>query len=159
MNASIDTVAVMFQREPAPVLLAHFRHFFEGHFEESKHYHDTHLLLDEDAYLRADMRGFLRVYTVRSAEGRPAGYAVFILASGLKQRASLCAHHDSLYVAPRYRSARLLRDFLNYCDAEMKGEGVAVVHQIVNASLDYGALLISMGYELQSHTYARRLNG
>ncbi len=130
----------------------------EAHYHEVASYSDIPLHIDYAKYYAAEMHGMLRVYTVRLDDAL-VGYASFSLCTSLHCCDSTQAHHDSLYLDPSQRTGRTARLFIDWCDQRLKAEGVQVVSQSVRSTHDYGPLLKTLGYELKSHTYARRLDG
>lgn len=151
-------LGVTFQRETlARVLDDHTKGLLLLHWQEIAPHQDIPLDPDYDLYARLETIGCLRVYVVRH-EGLAMGYAVFTVLPNMKYRTSLHASADLLYLAPVLRKQGVGRAFLGWVDEQLRAEGVQIVRQGVERTYDFAPLLESLGYELEGHVYARRLD-
>jgi hypothetical protein len=128
-----------------------------ANYAEVGHFPGIAFDIDANKYNDADNRGVLRIFTIRDEQ--LIGYATFIVARGLHTKRCLRANHDAIYIDPRRRDVLLFTNFIEFCDAYLKKEGVELVSQSVHVSRNFGPLLKCLGYELVAHTWARRLNG
>lgn len=156
MNAQLKDIP-SFARESLGVL-EQLKPFLESHYSEVGHYQDIGLDIDYAKYRAAERSNALRLYTIRTCDGL-IGYEAFIVTPALWCSHCIQANHVGLYVTPRYRNGLLARNFIDWCDTQLRAEGVVIAYQSVKDKLDYGPILESLGYELIEHTYGRRLNG
>ena len=77
-------------------------HLFAAHHAEIMTYMKEPLDVDRELYERLDREGGLAVVTAR-ADGRMAGYAVFLLSAHPHYRLSLQAVQAALYLEPSMR--------------------------------------------------------
>lgn len=126
-----------------------------AHYQEVAHYQDIELDPDYEGYAALEQAGALRIYTART-DGKLIGYAVYIVRHNLHYRSSLQAVQDVLFIHQVHRGRGMI--FIDWCDQQLKAEGVAVVYQHVKVKLDYGPALAKLGYEPIDHIYGRRLD-
>jgi GNAT superfamily N-acetyltransferase len=148
-----------FRQEIFSIIADELQPLMEANHLEVRSYSDIPLHIDYPRYLAAEIHGLLRLYTVRTEADELIGYAAFLCAPGLNCCESLQAQHTGLYIAPEHRNGRTARLFIDWCDQRLKAQGVQVVSQSVPDRHNYGPLLVTLGYELKSHNYARRLDG
>ena len=154
--------------EPATVAQATFRRenvkdvwpeilpLFEQHWREIAH--DLSIPLDPDYefYVKADEMGALRVFTAREA-GALVGYCVYFVRPNPHYRKHVYAVQDVLFIR-KDRRGRFGLKFIDWCDMQLRGQGVNVVTQHVKEAHNFGpALARVLGYELVDHIYVRRL--
>lgn len=125
------------------------------HYLEIAHYKDIKFEPNISEYYRLEDIGIIKIYTVRE-ESELIGYAVFIIKSHLHYKSSLTAGQDILYIKKEKRGFG--RDFINWCDGELKKLGVQVVYQHVKANHDFGSMLETLDYKLVDKLYGRRLD-
>lgn len=140
-----------FQREAVADVIEEIKPLLREHWREIAHFKDVPLNPDYLAYLAAGER--CRVYTVRE-KGVLVGYAVFFIGSLHYQHPT--ATQDILFILPQHRGRTGIR-FIDFCDAQLKAEGIDIVYQHVKVAHDFGPLLRRLGYEEIDHIYARRL--
>jgi GNAT superfamily N-acetyltransferase len=157
MNAQ-PQLALEFDREFVTDVMHEIKPLLEQHFSEIAHYPDIPLNVNHEAYLRMESTGSLRIYTIRMA-CTLVGYAIFTVSHSLHYSGSLQAKQDVLYLDPSYRKGRTGWRFIEWCDAQLKAEGVQVVYQHVKAAHNFGPMLERIGYELVDCLYGRRLDG
>jgi len=131
-----------------------------AHYEELARFKDIPLAPDKAAYATVENIGMLRTYTVRD-DGVLVGYAIFFLRQALHYSTSLQASQDVLFISPAHRGRKTGLEFLTWCDEQLRVEGVQVVyhHVKVDPALDFGPLLIRLGYEQIDAIYGKRLDG
>lgn len=136
--------------EAAPLLEAHYR--------EIAHFQDIPLAPDRRAYSELEAKGRLRVFTLRDS-GALVGYVAFFVGHALHYSTSLQAQQDVLYLKPEYRGKMAGAHLIARADQALRAEGVEVVYQRTKAKeeLDFGPLLVRLGYQVIDHVYARRL--
>lgn len=116
---------------------------------------DEEFELDRSAYFKLEIAGILRLYTVRDA-GKLMGYALFTVSKHSHYRNTTIARQDVLYVVPAYRGVLACR-FIEWTDAQLKGEGVQRVLRHVTEKVDYSRVLEHLGYRLAEWAYLRTL--
>ena len=145
-----------------PGLLHEALPLLRAHKDEIAHYQDIPLDVAEEKYLAMDLAGTLRVFTARvddataSLDNKLVGYAVFFVAPNLHYRGSLQASQDILYMDPAHRGRGLV--FINWCDEQLRQEGVQAVYQHLKVEHDFGRALERLGYVFVDKIYARRLD-
>ena len=138
-------------------LIEEIKPLFLKHWQEIGHYKDIELNPEWDAYIKLDSLGMLRVYSARLMD-RIVGYNVFFVRNSPHYKQSLQASQDILFVDPEHRGFGL--KFIDWCDQQLKAEGVQVVFQHMKAKHSFGpALEKRLGYELIDLIYGRRLDG
>lgn len=128
----------------------------EKHYKEIAHYQDIELAPDLEAYMRCEQAGGLRVYTAREDDGKLIGYEIFFVRHNLHYKNSLQAAQDVLFIDPEKRGFGM--DFIDWCDQQLKAEGVQVVTQHIKAKHNFGRMLERLNYELVDLIYSRRLD-
>lgn len=124
------------------------------HYEEIAHYKDIPLEPDLEMYHRIEEQGCLRLYTVRE-EGELIGYSIFFLKENPHYKSSLQANQDIVFIRKDKRGQG--REFLAWCDDQLKSDGVDVVYHHVKAAHNFGPLLERQGYNLVDLIYGKRL--
>lgn len=151
------TPAITLQRETLTVaLIAEAAPLLEAHWEEIAHFKDVPLNPDYDLYLKMEVLGVVRVFTMRDA-GRLTGYIVYLVRPALHYQQSVQATQDILYLNPALRGHMLGARMLQWCDEQLAAEGVDFVHQHVKVAHDFGVLLKRLGYEHVEQLWTRRL--
>jgi GNAT superfamily N-acetyltransferase len=143
-----------YARESVPAVLDEIKPLLAKHWEEIATYKDMPLDPDYDAYLAADARGKVRVFTARDA-GALIGYGVFFLGN-LHYRSSRIATQDILFILPAYRGTTVGYRLIRFCDAQLQADGTQAVYQHVKLAHDFSPLLASVGYEPVETIHARR---
>jgi len=142
-----------------PELFREIMPILERHKEEIAHYPDIELDPDWNFYSRAQEFGSLRVFTMRDQHQALVGYNIFLVSLNCHYKSSKQAKNDILYLLPELRRGRRGLEFINWCDGELKKEGVQVVYHHVKKDHNFGpALERAMGYELIDLIYGRRLD-
>lgn len=132
------------------------------HWEEVGHYKDIPIDMQWDKYALIQDMGKLRCYTIRefvNEEHRETilqGYAFFIVDKHLHYKNTLVANQDILYVRKPFRG--IGREFLSWCDQQLKVEGVTTVTHHAKPWFNYGSLFEKLGYEKAETIWARRLD-
>ena len=145
-----------YARETVAGVLDEIKPLLARHWEEIATYQDIPLDPDYDAYLAAEARGCVRVFTARS-DKRLVGYGVFFVGN-LHYRSSRIATQDILFVLPEFRQGRVGYGLVRFISRQLSAEGLQVVYQHVKlAHPALGRLLELDGYEPVETIYARRL--
>jgi GNAT superfamily N-acetyltransferase len=126
------------------------------HYEEIAHHKDIKLEPDFEKYKAMSDLGAIRVYTARDEQNNAAGYAVFFVNTNIHYSLSKQAVQDIIYIDPKRRGFGL--KFIDWCDRQLRDEGVQMVYHHVKAKHNFGPLLERIGYELIDHIYGRRLD-
>lgn len=146
--------SVVFGSERVATVWPEIYPLFMEHWHEIAHYKDIPLDPDVELYHRMDSMGMMRVFTARE-EGKLVGYSVYFVRSNPHYKSSIQANQDVLFIQKDKRGFG--RDFIKWCDEQLKNEGVQIVHHHVKKAHDFGPMLKRMGYELVDLIYARRL--
>lgn len=130
----------------------------EMHWKEIAQYQDIPLVPDRDWYLNNQKAGILRLFTIRDDDGGFQGYAVYVVRSNPHYATSKQASQDILFLNKKHRKGRIGYRFIDWCDLQLKLEGVQVVYQHVKTAHNFGPMLERMGYEPIDIIYGRRLD-
>ena len=143
-----------YQRETVRGVLEEIKPLLERHWEEIATYKDMPLDPDYPAYLVAEDRDRVRVFTAR-VDGVLVGYGVFFVGN-LHYKSSRIATQDILFVAPEYRGKMVGFRLIRFCDEQLRGEGIQVIYQHVKLAHDFGPMLGRIGYQPVETIHARR---
>lgn len=149
---------VTFQRERLADLWPALRPLVSEHQAEVFQWADVPLDIDEGAYERAEAAGVVRCFTARAPSWHLLGYATFFVTPSLHHRSLLCAGADALFLRPEHRVDGCGRQFIAWCDEQLRAEGVRAVYHHCKAGHDFGMVLRHLGYELVERGYAKRLD-
>lgn len=149
--------APLFQRESAAQISEEIVPLLKLHYDEIAHFKDIPLDPDYDQYQTIENAGALRVFTARDAEKTLIGYSVFFVRRNIHYKSSLQASQDIIFIHPKKRGFG--KAFIQWCDEQLKAEGVEVAYQHVKSKHNFGPLLETLGYELMDLIYARRFRG
>ncbi len=117
------------------------------HWEEVGHYRDIPIDMKWDTYDLLQKGNKLRCFTVRQVLNQEfnehilAGYAFFIVDNHLHRKP--------------YRG--IGKEFLSWCDEQLKNEGVVTVTHHTKPWFNYGNLFEALGYEKSETIWSRRL--
>lgn len=125
------------------------------HYLEIAHYKDIKFEPDIAEYYRFESSGNLKIYTVRK-DDELIGYGIYIIKKHLHYKSSLTAGQDVIYIQKEHRGFG--KEFINWCDNQLKNLGVQVVYQHVKEIYDFGPMLEKLGYKLIDKIYGRRLD-
>lgn len=135
---------------------------FERHYKEVSANQDIPLEPDIQKYVMLEKSGMLRVYTVRmeNSDGQLmlVGYQFLFVNNNLHYSNSKQATQDILFLEKHLRGTGIGRAFIEWCDAQLRKEGVQVVYQHVKTYLNFGPLLEKLGYKHVENIYSRRLD-
>ncbi len=147
-----------FQREYLPAIFEEIKPLISKHYLEIAHYQDIPLNPDWDAYKNAEDAGAIRAFTVRNADMALIGYQIFFVKHNIHYKSSKQASQDILFIDPDYRRSSVGYNFIDWCDSQLREEGVQAVYQHVKAEHNFGPLLEKLDYKLVDLIYARRLD-
>lgn len=145
-----------FAKEDPNVLIEYGMPLFQMHFSEISANQDIPLEPDMDAYRQIAANGALRVFTIREDGKNIIGYAVFFVKSNAHYKSSIQAVQDILFIRKDKRGFG--REFVNWCDKQLKDEGVQVVYHHVKLAHNWGHMLEELDYKPVETIYARRLD-
>ena len=148
---------VSFQLEYAPDLFDEAKPLLEAHWREIAHFKHIPLEPDWDQYRKLAEMNLLRVFTARDkVTNEMIGYAVYFVRSNIHYKSSIQAVQDIIYINPYRRGFG--REFISWCDEQLKSEGVQAVYHHVKKQHNFGPMLEQQGYELIDLIYGRRLD-
>ena len=145
-----------FQREKTHEIFEEIKPLLARHYHEIAHYKDIKLEPSWDEYRFLEEREFLRTFTARDDRNELIGYAVFFVKPNLHYRGSLQAVQDIIYIDSERRGFG--KEFIKWCDSQLKSEGVQAVYHHVKKSHNWGPMLERMGYQLIDLVYGKRLD-
>lgn len=131
------------------------------HWEEVGHYKDIPIDMEWSKYEALEKMGKLRCFTIRQPlneefkETVLMGYAFFIVDKHLHYKNTVVASQDILYVRKPYRG--IGKEFLKWCDEELKKDNVVTITHHAKPWFEYGNLFQDMGYEKAETIWSRRL--
>ena len=129
----------------------------EAHYIQIAHYKDIPLIPDFEAYRVAEKNGALRIFTARE-RGVIYGYSVFFVRKNVHYSTSVQAVQDILYLDPMVRKGSTGYRFIQWCDDQLRADGVQAVYHHVKVDHDFSPVLQRMGYEEIERIFARRLD-
>ena len=147
---------ITYKQERLATVYAEMFPLLERHYFEISSDLDIPLSPDQDCYYNMENAGVLRIYTSRDLDYKIIGYAVFFVRHNPHYKTSLQAVQDVLYIDPDCRGFGA--DFISWCEAQLKLEGVQKVFHHVKVKHNWGKLLERMGYDHVEHIYAKRLD-
>lgn len=131
----------------------------QKHYVEIAHFQDIELKPNFQRYMDIDKAGALRTFTARDELNKLVGYAVFFVQPAIHYMLSLQACQDIVYLEQSKRGLGIGREFIEWCDLQLKKDGCEVVyHHVKQKHPALGSVVESLGYELVDLIYARRLN-
>ncbi len=145
-----------FNSESYDESIAGIKLLIEAHWEEVTHYPDIPLAPDYERYKELAESGHLRIFTLRKDQ-ELCGYAVFFITPHIHYKETLIAAQDILFLDKKVRGGSGFK-FINWCDQQLKKEGINIVTQHIKAKHNFGKMLERMDYELMDLIYTRRLN-
>lgn len=147
---NLEPVSMSFIEEAIPL--------FSLHYKQIAHYQDIQLAPDYDSYLKIGEMGLLRIFTAREESGELIGYCIFFVRPNLHYKESLQAVQDVLFIHPEKRGFGA--SFIEWCDEQLKAEGVQVSYHHVKArpDLNFSPLLLKQGYILVDQIFGKRLD-
>lgn len=147
-----------FGREKAHQFIQEALDLFSTHWGEVGHYRDIPLEIDFEMYNKMEDAGVLRIYSARDDENQIIGYSFYLIKNNAHYKSSLQASQDIIFIHPEKRGFG--KEFINWCDDELRKEGVQVVYHHVKAKkeLNFGPMLQRLGYELIDEIYGKRLD-
>ena len=143
-----------YQLERAVDVIEEIEPLLQMHWREIAHYQDIPLAPDWEWYRTSPI---VRVFTARD-EGRLVGYAVFLVVRNKHYMTSLQGMQDIMFLLPEYRGRTVGPRLIDFCEEQLKAEGVQAVYHHVKRAHDFGPLLERKGYESVDTIYAKRLD-
>jgi hypothetical protein len=114
--------------------------------------------LDAAKYVALEKAGSLRLYTVRR-DARLIGYLCYVVAFGMNSKTTKRAGNTGWWLAPAERRGMTGLRLLDFAEARLKDEGVAIIGTtVMAASLAAAKLLAYRGYAPTETTYTKVLN-
>lgn len=142
-----------YQREAAIDVMEDLIPLIIKHHQEISRFKDLKLKPDFQKYVQYDNAGFLRIFTARD-DGELIGYLLVYVRESLHFQTKE-AVQDALFITPKKRGFGV--NFLKWCEAQLRLEGIEFLYQHVNVHHDFSPILIRMGYEHLDSVYVKRL--
>lgn len=143
---------IAFTKIPFSVVEANF-HLIEEHWNEVVK-DERKLKPHWEAFHEMDRLNRLRCFAVMD-EGDVIGYTVFLIQYDLHACDTLIAFNDAVFLKKECRKYNLGRKFLEFCEEELKKQGVNLVVWHVKPCVDYSGTLKRMGYKLFNTLYSK----
>lgn len=148
-----------FQREAiSHGLIDEMKPILERHYKEIAAFQDIPLSPDYEKYIEIARSGSARAFTCREEDDQLIGYAIFFVNPNLHYSTSLQAVQDVIYIEKSQRGAGVGKEFISFCDDQLREGGCQVVYHHVKDKHNFGQMLEKIGYSLVDHIYARRLD-
>lgn len=126
------------------------------HYEEVAHFKDIPLDPNINKYVEVEEHGAFKAFGVyRKDNQKMVGYAGFFVHFNMHYQKSLQAIQDVVFISKSERGFG--REFIRWCDQQLKDFGVNVVYHHVKCAHEWGSLLESFGYQRVDHIYAKAL--
>jgi len=145
-----------FQCEKFDDVFLEMQPLLQEHYFEVGNFKDIPIEVNVTTYRLLEDNGSFKIFTARSDNGDLLGYAGFFIKSHLHHMKSLQAVQDVIFIKKDKRGFG--RDFLNWCDVQLKKMGIQVTHQFVTVKHEWGSTLESLGYQPIERVYAKRLD-
>ena len=150
--------SVIFAKEKASdSLFAELGPLLQNHWEEIAHNKDIPLEPDFSSYQKFEDTGILRIFTARDQAQTLIGYAVFFVSPNPHYKSSIQATQDVIFIEKDRRGFG--SHFIDWCDSQLKAEGIQIVYHHIKFAHDWGQLLERLGYRAVDKIYSRRLDG
>lgn len=126
----------------------------QQHHDEVGPFRGEKLTASLNVFAGLEMGGSARLFTARE-DDELLGYATFMIGANPNYVHLTQAVQSAIFIRPDKRGfgAR----FIDWCDAELKKDGVNVVFQYVSIHHDFSSTLLRLGYEKAETVYLRRL--
>lgn len=132
------------------------------HWPELGHYEDIPIDMDWSRYEFMETANKLRCFIVRThineefKDNMVIGYAFYFVSHHLHYKNTLVASQDILYIKKQHRGFG--KSFIDWCDVQVKKEGVTTVTQHIKPWMNWGHMAKSLGYEEAEIIWSRRLD-
>lgn len=146
---------VDYARETVAGLWDEIQPLLKKQADEVATFKDIPLTPDKELYFKMDASGLVRVFTARK-EGRLVGYSLFFVRASIQFQQSIQAQQDLIFIDKEERGFGGF--FIDWCDIQLKLEGVQVVRRHVKAKHDWSKILVRHEYKIEDFIYVRRLN-
>ena len=147
MQYSLESIDLIFE-EIFPLLKEHF-------LEVSANL-DIELSPNRATYCALERNGAFKIFTARNNQSEILGYAAYFINHSLHYQTSLQAVQDVVFIRKDARGFG--KDFINWCDEQLKILGVQVVYHHVKVKHDWGHMLEKSGYDFIEKIYSKRLD-
>lgn len=134
----------------------------EEHWPELGHYKDIPIDMDWNRYFAIQDMGKLRCYIIKAPTNEEfktfelIGYAFYVVDNHLHYQQTKVATQDILYIRKQHRGFG--RDFINWCDMQLKAENVVTVLHHIKPYFDWSDMIKKLGYEPAELIFSRRLD-
>jgi hypothetical protein len=150
---SDEVAQLSFHKELPSVVFDECGDLLRLHFDEVEKNKDIKLNPDNEFYKSIDDCSAL--FTVRCGDDL-VGYNLFFLKRNAHQCHSMQANQDVIFIRKDKRGQG--REFISWCDNQLKNIGVQVVYYHVPLSNNWGKMLEGIGYEPHEIMYSKRLD-
>ena len=143
----------VFSSERVPSVWDEIYPLFLEHHAEIGEIKDLPLDPNCEAYKNLDALGMVRVYIARE-EGKIIGYCVFFISQSMHYKQIKDAVQDIVFINKDHRGFG--KKFMEWCDEELRKEGVNVIHRYSSSERDLGPIYKRNGYDFKALVYSRR---
>ena len=144
------------QREKVSALIGEIRPLLAHHYQEVASDADIPLDPDFSRYMELELRGVIRVFTLRD-DHLLVGYMAVLVAHSLQNKGSLQAKVEALYIHPAYRKGFTASSLIRFAHKRLKEEGVERITQASKVNHPIGPVLSRAGYAPDETTWSKRL--
>lgn len=145
---------IEFNQESVQDVLPEVLSMLRDHWEEVARNKDKQKLsVDFDRYTDMEEEGVLVAYVLRE-DGVAKGYSTYFLNTHLRYD-MYCALNDVIYVSPELRHGSVTKEFIEYCEKDLKSRGVENVMISMKSDHRFESLLKSCGYGPLEVSYSK----
>jgi hypothetical protein len=150
---SDEIAKLSFHHELPSEVFDECRALLKDHFDEAAKYKDISLNASEKFYKGIDDTSAL--FTVRCGDVL-VGYNLFFINRNPHQWHSLQATQDVIFIRKDKRGQG--REFIEWCNNQLKNYGVQVVYYHVPLHNNWGKMLEGIGFQEHEIVYSKRLD-
>lgn len=146
---------IKFDKEKYQDVIEEMKPYLHDHYLEVAMYQD-HIDLDPnyEAYEKAQDSGMLYMYTMRD-EGKLVGYNVFFVQTHPHYSMNFFAMNDIVYIEPSHRHDVATLEFFQYCEEDLKKDGVHVISYHMKVMKTFEALMELLDMDHAEHMYTK----
>jgi hypothetical protein len=132
---------------------------FKDHQKEAGKFSEDPINIQWEMLSLAEDAGALKSYKIIAFPSMEiVGYNVYSVQRSPFHAQILAATNVAIYIKPGHRRENA-REFLEFCENQLRELGVEVVYQPVKVWKDWSARLIKMGYSSMEKIYSKDLRG
>ncbi len=110
---------------------------------------------DEQKYQTIQDQDILKIFSIRDDQNKLIGYSVYFVIPSIHYSSTLFATNDVVFLAKEHRTTGLGREFLLFCEEELKNIGVQVISLHIKEKLNWSRLAANLHYEFVESTWLK----